>query len=159
MLGYYNNEEATKETIEPDGWLHTGDLARIDEDGYIFISGRKKFVIVLKNGKNIYPEELETLVNKINGVKESFVYGMPEDDGDYTICVKVQYDKNAVKDAYNVDEEDEIKDALWKEIKKINKTMPAYKYIRQISITEEDFIKTTTQKIKRNEEMKKILQK
>ena len=67
MLGYFENEEATKETIDEDGWLHTGDLAKIDEDGYIFISGRKKFVIVLKNGKNIYPEELETVVNKIEG--------------------------------------------------------------------------------------------
>ncbi|MBR3001954.1 MAG: AMP-binding protein [Clostridia bacterium] len=159
MLGYYNNEEATKETIEPDGWLHTGDLARIDKDGFIFICGRKKFVIVLKNGKNIYPEELETLVNKIEGIKESFVYGLPEDDGDYKICVKVQYDKNIVKEKYNAIEENQIKETLWQEIKKINKTMPAYKYIREISITEEDFIKTTTQKIKRNEEMKKILQK
>ena len=159
MLGYYNNEEATKETIDSEGWLHTGDLARIDKDGFIFISGRKKFIIVLKNGKNIYPEELETIVNKIDGVKESFVYGMPEDDGDYTICVKIQYDKNIVKEKYNVEEEEQIKDALWQEIKRINKTMPAYKYIRGISITEEDFIKTTTKKIKRNEEMKKILQK
>ena len=157
MIGYYNNEEATKETIDEDGWLHTGDLARIDKDGYIFISGRKKFVIVLINGKNIYPEELEALVNKIEGVKESFVYGKPEDDGDYTICAKLQYDKEAVKEAYNVEGEDEIKEALWQEVKKINKTMPAYKYIREIRVTEEDFIKTTTQKIKRNEEIKKVL--
>ena len=159
MLGYYNNEEETKATLEPDGWLHTGDLARIDKDGFIFISGRKKFVIVLKNGKNIYPEELETLVNKIEGVKESFVYGMPEDDGDYKISARIQYDKQIVKEKYNVTSEDEIKEALWQEIKIINKTMPAYKYIREISVTEDDFIKTTTQKIKRNEEMKKILQK
>ena len=159
MLGYYNNEEETKASLEPDGWLHTGDLARIDKDGFIFISGRKKFVIVLKNGKNIYPEELETLVNKIEGVKESFVYGMPEDDGDYKISARIQYDKQIVKEKYNVTSEDEIKEALWQEIKIINKTMPAYKYIREISVTEDDFIKTTTQKIKRNEEMKKILQK
>ena len=88
MLGYYNNEEATKETIDEEGWLHTGDLAKIDKDGFIFISGRKKFVIVLKNGKNIYPEELETLVNKIEGVKEIFVYRIPEDDDDIKICKK-----------------------------------------------------------------------
>lgn len=159
MLGYYNNEEATKEAIESDGWLHTGDLARIDKDGFIFITGRKKFVIVLKNGKNIYPEELETLVNKIEGVKESFVYGKPEDDGDYTICVKIQYDKEAIKETYNVEETAQIQEALWGEVKKINKTMPPYKYIREMIVTEEDFIKTTTQKIKRNEELKKILQK
>ena len=108
MLGYYNNEEATKETLE-DGWLHTGDLAKIDKDGYIFISGRKKFVIVLKNGKNIYPEELETLVNKIEGIKESFVYGKPEDDGDYKICCKIVYDKDNVKEIYGTDEEEKLK--------------------------------------------------
>ena len=159
ILGYYNNEEATKETIEPDGWLHTGDLARIDKDGFIFISGRKKFVIVLKNGKNIYPEELETLVNKIEGIKESFVYGLPEEDGDYKICAKLQYDRDIMRQVYNVSTEEEVKEVLLKEIKKINKTMPPYKYIRDILVTEEDFIKTTTQKIKRNEEMKKILQK
>ena len=72
MLGYYDNEEATKETVDNEGWLHTGDLAKISKDGYIFISGRKKFVIVLKNGKNLYPEELETLVNKIEGIKRIF---------------------------------------------------------------------------------------
>lgn len=156
MLGYYNNEEATKETLE-DGWLHTGDLAKIDDEGYIFISGRKKFVIVLKNGKNIYPEELETLVNKIEGVKESFVYGKPEDDGDYKICCKIVYDKDLVKSHYKVSDEQEIKEALWQEVKKVNKTMPAYKYIREISITEKELIKTTTQKIKRFEEIKTVV--
>ena len=155
MLGYYNNEEATKETLE-DGWLHTGDLAKIDKDGYIFISGRKKFVIVLKNGKNIYPEELETLVNKIEGVKESFVYGKPEEDGDYKICCKIVYDKELVEGIYGTTDEEKLKELIWQEVKKVNKTMPAYKYIREITITDKDLIKTTTQKIKRFEEMKLI---
>lgn len=157
MLGYYDNEEATKETIDSEGWLHTGDLAKIDKDGYIFISGRKKFVIVLKNGKNIYPEELETLVNKIEGIKESFVYGKPEDDGDYKICAKIVYDKDIVKEIYKTDDENELKEIIWKEIKKINKTMPAYKYIREISLTQTELIKTTTQKVKRFEEMKTVV--
>ena len=73
-LGYYNDEKATRESFK-DGWFYTGDLAKIDEDGYIFICGRKKSVIVLKNGKNIFPEEMENLVNKIEGVKESFIFG------------------------------------------------------------------------------------
>ncbi len=156
MLGYYNNEEATKETLEGE-WLHTGDLAKIDKDGYIFISGRKKFVIVLKNGKNIFPEELETLVNKIDGVKESFVYGKPEEDGDYKICAKIVYDKDIVKEVYGTDAEKELKDILWKEVKKVNKEMPAYKYIRDIVITDKELIKTTTQKTKRAEEIKTVL--
>ena len=157
MLGYYNNEEATKDTIDEDGWFHTGDLAKIDKDGYIFISGRKKFVIVLKNGKNIYPEELETLVNKIEGIKETFVYGKPEDDGDYKICAKIVYDKEQMKELYNLEDEEQIKDFVWQEVKKVNKTMPAYKYIREISITQKELIKTTTQKIKRFEEIKTVL--
>ena len=155
MLGYYNNEDATKETIE-DGWLHTGDLAKIDKDGYIFICGRKKFVIVLKNGKNIYPEELETLVNKIEGVKETFVYGRPEDDGDYKICAKIVYDKGLMEKIYHATNEEEIKEAIWQEVKKVNKTMPAYKYIREVTVTDKDLIKTTTQKIKRFEEIKTV---
>ena len=79
MLGYYNDKKATEEALE-DGWLHTGDLAKIDEDGYIYICGRKKSVIVLKNGKNIFPEEMEALVNKIEGVKESFIFGKQQSD-------------------------------------------------------------------------------
>lgn len=157
MLGYYNNEQATKETIDKDGWLHTGDLAKIDKDGYIFISGRKKFVIVLKNGKNVYPEELETLVNKIEGITESFVYGKPEEDGDYKICAKIVYDKEMVNEIYGTTDENELKEIIWKEVKKVNKTMPAYKYIREISITDKELIKTTTQKIKRFEEIKTVI--
>lgn len=156
MLGYYNNEEATKETIDEQGWLHTGDLARIDKDGYIFISGRKKFVIVLKNGKNIYPEELETVINKIEGIKESFVYGKPEEDGDYKICAKIVYDKELAQEIFGTLEE-KLKELIWQEVKKVNKTMPAYKYVREISITDKELIKTTTQKIKRFEEIKTIL--
>lgn len=157
MLGYYQNEEATKETIEPDGWLHTGDLAKIDKDGYIFITGRKKFVIVLKNGKNIYPEELEALINKIEGIKESFVFGKEEPDGDYKIWVKVVYDKEIMQEIYQTQDENRIREILWQEIKKINKTMPAYKYIREMILTDQELIKTTTQKIKRHEEMKTIV--
>ena len=156
MLGYYNNEEANKETLE-DGWLHTGDLAKIDKDGYIFISGRKKFVIVLKNGKNIYPEELEILINKIEGVKESFVYGRPEDDGDYKICAKIVYDKENAGEIFGTTNEEEIKEKIWQEVKKVNKQMPAYKYVRDIIITDKELIKTTTQKVKRAEEIKTVL--
>ena len=155
MLGYYGNEEATKETLK-DGWLYTGDLARIDKDGYIFISGRKKFVIVLKNGKNIYPEEIEILLNKIEGIKESFVYGKPEDDGDYKICAKIVYDSEKIKELYGTTDEEKIKELIWQEVKKVNKTMPAYKYVREITITTKDLIRTTTQKIKRFEEMKNL---
>ena len=156
MLGYYQNEEATKEAIDKDGWLHTGDLAKIDKDGFIYITGRKKYVIVLKNGKNIYQEELEILINKIAGVSESFVYGKPENDGDYKISAKIVYDKDIMKDVYGLESEQDIKDKLWQEIKSINKTMPTYKYIKDIMITNEELIKTTTRKIKRHEEMKKI---
>lgn len=156
MLGYYNNEEATKEAIEEDGWFHTGDLAKIDKDGYIYISGRKKNVIVLQNGKNIYPEELEILINKIEGIKESIIYGKP-DNGDLNIAAKVVYDKEQMKELYNIEGEDKIKEFIWGEIKKINKTMPAYKYIRDLIVTEEELIKTTTLKVKRHEEIKRIL--
>ena len=156
MLGYYNNEEATKETLK-DGWLYTGDLARIDKDGFIFISGRKKFVIVLKNVKNIFPEELEALINKIEGVKESFVYGRPEDDGDYKIDAKIVYDKENAEEIFGTTDENEIKEKIWQEVKKVNKTMPAYKYVREIRITDKELIKTTTQKVKRAEEIKTVL--
>ena len=157
MLGYYNNEEATKEAIV-DGWFHTGDLAKIDKDGYIFIMGRKKSVIVLKNGKNIFPEEMEHLVNRIEGVKESFIFGKSnkKDKDDIKVYVKVVYDKDIMKIAYRAETEEQIYDAINNKIKEINDTMPAYKAIRGIVLSETPLIKTTTNKIKREEELKTI---
>lgn len=150
MLGYYNDEEATKEVLN-DGWFRTGDLAKIDEDGYIFICGRKKSVIVLKNGKNIFPEEMEALVNKIEGVKESFIFGkqQSEDKEDIKINVKIIFDREIIKEAYKVEKDEEIYDVLLDKIKDINQIMPKYKSIKGIIISEEPLLKTTTNKIKR----------
>ena len=159
MLGYYNNEEATKEALEPDGWFHTGDLARIDEEGFIFILGRKKSVIVLNNGKNVFPEEIETLFNKVEGIKESFVYEKKEADGDVKVCAEIVYDKDLIKELYNIEGEENIRNFLWEKVKEVNKLMPKYKYVREMVITEEPLIKTTTLKIKRHEELKKVLGK
>ncbi len=157
MIGYYQNEEATKEVLDKE-WFKTGDLGYIDKKGFLFLCGRKKSVIVLKNGKNVFPEEIENVINRIDGIKESFVYGRPEPDDeiDLKLCAKIVYDKDAMKDAYGIVDEKEIKDKIWEKIKELNRTMPPYKYIKEITVTEEELIKTTTQKIKRFEEMKKI---
>lgn len=157
MLGYYQNEEATKEVLDK-GWFNTGDLGYVDKKGFLFLCGRKKSVIVLKNGKNVFPEEIETVINKIEGVKESFVYGQAEEDDkiDLKVCAKIVYDKELMKETYNAQTEEEIYNVLWDKIKEINKTMPEYKYVKRITVTEEELVKTTTQKIKRHEEMKKI---
>ena len=159
MLGYYENEEATKSALESDGWFHTGDLARIDKDGFIYISGRKKSVIVLNNGKNVFPEEIETLLNKVEGIKETFVFEKKEDDGDVKVCVEIVYDKELIKELYNIEGEENIKEFLWDKVKEVNELMPKYKYVREMVITEEPLIKTTTLKIKRHEELKKVLGK
>ena len=157
MLGYYGNKEATDEVIQ-NGWFHTGDLAYFDKDDYIFITGRKKDVIVLKNGKNIYPEEIEALINELEGIKESFVFGKADkgDDADLKLAAKIVYDKDIMKKKFGLEKEEEIKDKIWKDIKEINKTMPTYKYIKEIHITEKELIRTTTLKIKRFEEIKTI---
>lgn len=157
MKGYVGEEEATKEVIVDD-WFHTGDLGYFDRNEFLFITGRKKNVIVLKNGKNIYPEEIEAMINDIKGVRESFVFGRPEkgDQNDLKLGAKVVYDAEVMKDEFEMESEKEIHDKIWKEIKEINKKMPTYKYIKELILTKEEFIKTTTQKIKRFEEMKKL---
>ena len=157
MLGYFNDEKATKEVME-DGWFRTGDLAKIDEDGYIFICGRKKSVIVLKNGKNIFPEEMEALVNKIEGVKESFIFGKQQSDDkdDIKINVKIIFDREVMQEAYKVETDEEIYKVLADKIKEINQIMPKYKAIRGILISEKPLLKTTTSKIKRQANLEVI---
>ena len=154
MLEYYGNKEATEKVLK-DGWFQTGDLARIDEEGYIFICGRKKSVIVLKNGKNIFPEEMETLINKEDGVEESFIFGKPisKDPNDIKIFVKIVY----IKESFEGKTETEIKEYFNEKIKSINKTMPHYKAIRGIIISDKPLIKTTTNKIKREKNLEQIM--
>lgn len=154
MLGYYKNEEATNEVMV-DGWFHTGDLAYQDKDGYIFVAGRKKNVIVLKNGKNIYPEELEILINDLPYIEESMVFGMPKED-DLVVSAKIVYNKE-FKEKNNYTQE-ELKEKIWQDIKEINKELPTYQHIKNIIVTDEPMIKTTTAKVKRYEEIKKIIE-
>ncbi len=155
MLGYYQNEEATKEALK-DGWFHTGDLGYYDEDGYLFVSGRKKNVIVLKNGKNVFPEEIEVLISKLPYVSENMVYARPKEE-DIMVAVKIVYNQDIMKEMFPEASKENYHDIIWKDIKQINQTMPKYKYIKHLIVTDEPMIKTTTQKIKRHEEIKKIL--
>ena len=153
MIGYYENEEATNKVLK-DGWFYTGDLGYIDNDGFLFLTGREKDVIVMKNGKKVVPEELEVLVNNLPEVEECFIYGMAQkgDKNDPMVSVKIVYNKDAIINR----NENELYDILWNEVKEINKTLPPYKYIKNMIITDKPLIKTTTHKIKRKEELARI---
>lgn len=157
MLGYYENEEATAEVLK-NGRFYTGDLGFLDDEGFLFITGRKKDMIVLKNGKKVFPEELETLINRTEDIEESYVFGMKdkEDKSKIKVAVEVVYNKEIVKKKYGEISKEELYTKIWNEIKEINKTLPRYKYITQMILTDEPLIKTTTHKIKRNEEYKKV---
>lgn len=159
MLGYYENDDETNKVLK-DGWFYTGDLGYIDKDGFIFITGRQKNMIVLKNGKKIFPEEIETLVNRIDLVEECMVFGMPDevDKNDVKLSVKVVYNKDEVIQKYGDISFDEIRDIIWDRIKnEVNTTVPRYKHIMNMILTDKELIKTTTKKVKRNEELKEIL--
>lgn len=138
MLGYYKNEEETKNTIK-DGWLYTGDMAYIDNDGYIFITGRKKNVIVLPNGKNVFPEEIEALINDCEAVKECIVYGS-NSNGNEILKAKIVYDVNFEGDA---------KAVIDNHIKAMNSGLHSFKRIGAYELTDKEMEKTTTLKIKR----------
>jgi len=156
MKGYYENEEATKNVLK-NGWFHTGDLGYMDKDGYFYISGRDKNVIVLKNGKNIYPEELEILISNLPYVAENFVFGLPKGD-DLMLSAKIVYNKEYVNEHYPNASEEELKEIIWKDIKEeVNSKLTNFKHIKNLVITDEPMIKTTTNKVKRKEEIKKIL--
>lgn len=150
MLGYYENEEATAEIME-GGWLHTGDLASLDNKGNIVIRGRKKNVIVLKNGENVYPEELEIPISDLPYVNECMVYGetKADDPRDPAIAVKIVYDAKRIKESRGAETMEQIEEAVAADIDKINEAMPAFKRIARRYLTEEPMEKTTTGKVKR----------
>ncbi|MGN0715664.1 MAG: AMP-binding protein, partial [Anaerovoracaceae bacterium] len=159
MAGYYENPEETEKTLA-GGWLHTGDLAYVDKDGYVFICGRKKNVIVLKNGKNVYPEEIELLISNLPYVEENMVFGQPRhDDGDekdLAICAKIVYKPDYMKDTLGLSTAEEIEAFIRRDIDAINEQLPTYKQIFRLVITDQPMIKTTTGKVKRYEEAKKL---
>lgn len=152
MLGYYNNAAAT-ESVLKNGWLHTGDIARMDKDGFIYITGRQKNVIVTKNGKNIFPEEVESYINKSPYIVESLVVGkIEEKTGETIVSAQIVPDTDVIKAKFKMDStptDDVIYKLIKSEIKNINKSMPLYKRITDISLREMEFSKTTTKKIKR----------
>ena len=155
MLGYYKNEKATKEAIK-DGWFSTGDFGYIDKDGFLFITGRKKDIIVLKNGKNVYPQEIEFLINKIPYVIESLVYPREKSKTDTMLCAKIVYDEEMITQYLGEKTKQEYKEIVWKQIKEINKELPIFKHIKDITLTTEPFAKTTTQKVKRYAELERV---
>ena len=158
MLGYYENPEAT-ESVMKDGWFHTGDLGYYNKDGYLFISGRKKEVIVLKNGENVFPSDIEFLVNKLPYVTESILYPRENTKGEISLGIKLVYDPEIIKEKFGDKTEKEYKNLVWEDIKEINKSLPVFKKIKELIITTEPLEKTTTQKVKRFKEFEKILAK
>lgn len=150
MLGYYEMPEETEKVIK-DGWFYTCDLGFLDKEGWLYITGRSKNVIVTKTGKNIYPEELEVLINQIPEVKESMVYAKEEDGGnDYIVAVQILPEMEIIVENMGEDvSEKEIFEMFTEKINEINNSLPNYKRVRNIQVREKDFIRTTTKKIKR----------
>ena len=158
MLGYYNDEKETKKAIQ-DGWFHTGDLGKINEDGYLFITGRCKSVIVTKNGKNIYPEEVEAYLNDSPLISESLVLGIQKENDDETyINAQIYPDIEAITEYLkgSVPTKEEIKKLISDAVSSVNKKMPNYKHIKDFHIRDKEFEKTTTQKVKRYGDNMKI---
>lgn len=152
MIGYYDDDAATNEVLI-DGWFHTGDLAYFDEDGYLFITGRKKNVIVMKNGKNVFPEEIENLVNILPYVSESMLFTRHKHN-DIVLWLKVVYDSAYLKE-HSITLE-ELEQKFQKDLDGINDTMPAVKRVHRYFLSDRPTIKTTTQKTKRNVEIEEI---
>ena len=145
MIGYYKNEDATKEVFTEDGWFRTGDIGYIDRDGYIFITGRKKNVIILSNGKNVFPEEVEGYLSKCDLISECVVIGRENSNGEIVITAVVYPDFDKCSDMTDGD----IYEAVKAQINEINRSLPSFKQVREVEIRKEEFEKTTSKKIKR----------
>ena len=155
MLGYYEMEEETKKVIDEDGYFHSGDIGYLDEEGFVYLTGRSKNVIVTQNGKNIYPEEIEMKLEKIDEIKEVMIYGKKPEEGskkedkELIITAKVFPNYEKIKELHGEKTEEEIYDIIWNKIKEVNKTLTSYKAIKQLEIRDTEFEKTSTMKIKR----------
>lgn len=157
MMGYYEDEEATKKAIV-DGWFHSGDIGYLDEDNFVYITGRCKNVIVTQNGKNIYPEELEYFLHNVPEIKECMVYGKEDSklNKGLIVTARVLPDYEEIEQLHGKDiSEEEVYNIIWNKIKEINKNLVSYKVIKGLEIKKDEFVKTTTRKIKRQEEIKK----
>ena len=153
--GYLNDPEKTNEVLI-NGWCHTGDIGYIDENGFIFITGRKKDMIILDNGKKIFPEEIEHVLMDLEYIKDVLVFADNSNgDDDLKLTAKIRINKKEIQEMYPNLEYNQILQKIWNDIKEINTTFPKYKYIKDVLITEEEFIKTTTLKIKRFKEVEK----
>ncbi|MBQ9467936.1 MAG: AMP-binding protein [Clostridia bacterium] len=146
MLGYYRNEEATAEAFTADGWFRTGDIGYLDKDGYIYITGRKKNVIILSNGKNVFPEELEEHLSSCPLFLESAVVGRAQDGGEPVITAVVYPDYSKLEGKTDA----EIEEILREELNAVNRTLPQYKQMRGLEVRKTEFEKTTSRKIKRH---------
>lgn len=153
MLGYYKDPEATKAAFDYNGWYHTGDLGRTDKDGHYYICGRCKNVIVTTNGKNVYPEELESMLLKENAVKECIVTGGEDERGNTIVFARIFPDLKAIGETYgnrNITDK-EISKAVSDAVKSVNSQVVSYKAVKRFEIVNKEFEKTTTSKIKRNQ--------
>ena len=148
MKGYYKAPELTREAIDEDGWFSTGDIGYIDEDGFIYITGRKKNIIILDNGKNVYPEEIEEHIYRIELVSECVVVGKENQSGE-TVITALVYPNFEKASEMGLQDINAIKDEIKREIQELNKKLPIFKQVRGIEIRKTEFEKTTTKKIKR----------
>ncbi len=149
MLGYYDDDDETKKVIK-DGWFYTGDYGCFDEEGFLYITGRKKNVIVTKNGKNIFPEEVEYYLNKSDAIKECMVWGKNEDKNEDTlVCADIVVDMGFISESGKIYSDEEVHKIIQEVLYDINSKMPFYKRVKRFNIRNEEFEKTTTQKIKR----------
>jgi len=149
MKGYYKNRSATEQTLTPEGWLLTGDIGYFDEDGYLYITGRKKFVIVTKGGKNIFPEEIEEKLTKSLYIEEALVFSPNDVEINALIYPNMEEVTGKFNKTGEAATEEKIKEFIKAEVRDINRSLEPYKKIRNFSIRQEEFPKTTTRKIKR----------